>query len=104
MCEPVDEKKALELLGLAMRAGQVTSGDGMAEGAVRAGRAGIVLIDTEVSDNTRGKYAAMCQARGVSLHEVSADALGQAIGKPNRMVAVVAPGPLAKKVAALLAK
>ena len=99
---PVDEAKALSLLGLAMRAGQVTSGDSLCVREIRAGRAALALMDAGVSENTREKYRALCGTRGVPLHEISADALGKAIGKPNRMIVVMAKGPLCGRVASLL--
>lgn len=98
----MDEVKALSLLGLAMRAGQVIHGDGPCELQVRKGKAALVLLDRGVSRNTREKYVSMCVARGIPLYEISADALGNAIGRPNRMVAVMAKGSLAEKVAAQL--
>ncbi len=98
----MDERAALNLLGLAMRAGQVKSGDDTVERAVRAGRARLVLLDAGASENTRGKYRAMCAAKAIPLREVRADLLGQAIGKPERMVAAMEKGTLADKVEALL--
>lgn len=97
-----NEKAALNLLGLAMRAGQVVSGDDMCEREVRAGKIAIVLMDEEVSVNTRKKYTSLCGERKVPRYEISADALGNAIGKPNRMIAAVRKGSLAKKLGALL--
>ena len=98
----MDEGRALSVLGLAARAGQVVSGDSLCEKEIRAGRAGLALLDAGVSENTRGKYTALCAARAITLREISADALGKAIGKTNRMVVVVSRGPLAEKVASLL--
>jgi len=98
----MDEARALSLLGLAMRAGQVVSGDDMTEKVVRAGRAGLVLMDQGASANTKDKYESMCRFRGVSLMETGEESLGRAIGKPGRMVAAVLKGPFSEKVAALL--
>ncbi|MDR0896888.1 MAG: ribosomal L7Ae/L30e/S12e/Gadd45 family protein [Oscillospiraceae bacterium] len=98
----MDEAAALALLGLAQRAGQVTSGDGLCEKEIRAGRAALALLDAGASENTREKYAALCGGRGIPLKILGADALGQAIGKGNRMIAVVKPGGLAKKMETLL--
>jgi len=90
------------MLGLAVRAGRVTSGESLCEREIRAGRAALALMDAGVSPGTRGKYAALCKAKGVPLYEISVDSLGKAIGKPNRMVAVMAKGPLQDKVESLL--
>lgn len=99
---PMDEQRALNLLGLAMRAGQVISGDDMAERSIRAGRAMLVLIDEGASARTLGKYEALCNGKNIRLFQISADALGKSIGKDNRMVAVMTKGPLANQVATLL--
>lgn len=98
----MDEQRALSLLGLAMRAGHVTSGDDMAERAVRAGRAALVLIDADASVRTFGKYESLCKGKRIQLFSISAGALGKSIGKDNRMVAVMTKGPLANRVATLL--
>jgi len=97
-----NEQRALSLLGIAMRAGRVTSGDGMCEREVRAGRAALVLLDAGSSANTHDKYAAMCAHHGTPLVIVSADALGRAIGKEGRMVAALPKGTFAEKIWTLL--
>lgn len=101
-CRMENEAKLLGLLGLAMRAGQVISGDDMAEREIRAGRAALALIDADASERTRDKYAALCKGRGIPLRQLSADALGRAIGRDNRRIAIVRKGPLAKQMATLL--
>lgn len=98
----MDEKRVLGLLGLAMRAGQVTSGGDMVEREIRAGRAKFVLLDAGASQRTQERYEALCKGRGIPLYTLSADALGRSIGKDNRMVAVVKKGPLATQLATLL--
>ncbi|MDL2318291.1 ribosomal L7Ae/L30e/S12e/Gadd45 family protein [Eubacteriales bacterium OttesenSCG-928-A19] len=97
-----NEHRLLGLLGLAMRAGQVVSGDDMAEREIRAGRAALALIDADASERTRDKYEALCKGRGIPLTELGADALGRSIGRDNRRIAVVRKGPLAKQMATLL--
>ncbi len=98
----MDEAKALSLLGIAMRAGQVISGDDTVERAVRAGRVALVLLDAGASENTREKYHWACRAKALPLYEISADQLGRAIGKPGRRIAAVKRGSLAERVKALL--
>lgn len=85
-----------------MRAGQVISGDDMATRELRAGRAAMAFLDAGASERTRDKYTALCDRGGVPLHTLSADALGRAIGRENRMIAVIRDGPLAKRMATLL--
>lgn len=98
----MDEHRALSLLGLAMRAGQVTSGDDLAEREIRAGRAALALLDEAASQRTRDKYRSLCIGKKIPLFEISADALGKSIGRENRMVAVMKKGPMANQVETLL--
>lgn len=97
-----NESRALNLLGLAMRAGQVISGDDMAEREIRAGRAAIVLLDEGASARTRDKYEGLCQRKGITLFLLSEDSLGRSIGKDGRMVATLKKGPLARQMETLL--
>ncbi len=70
-----------------MKAGKLSSGDFAAEKVIRAGKAGLALIDPTASDNTKSKYRAMCENKGIDLIEV--EELGRWIGKPGRMIAAV---------------
>lgn len=95
------EARALGLLGLAQRAGQVVSGGDMVERAARAGQVALVLIDADASERTRDKFSALCKGRGIPLHNVSPDNLGRAIGRDGRMIAAVRKGSLANQMATL---
>lgn len=99
---PSNETNALNLLGLAMRAGQVVSGDDLCEKEIRAGKIALALIDEAVSNNTREKYTVLCSAKAIPLRQIHAEALGSAIGKANRMIVAVRKGPLASKINTLL--
>lgn len=96
-----DETRALSLLGIAMRAGLVISGNDMCEKEVRFGRAALVLLDAGSSANTRDKYTSMCAHHSVPIVFVSPGALGRAIGKENRMVAALPRGTLTAKIRTL---
>lgn len=74
-------------VGFAKKAGRLQSGDFVTERLLRAGKAGLILLDEGASDNTVKKYALLCEARGVRL--VRVPALGACIGNPSRMVAAV---------------
>ena len=50
----------LSLLGIARKAGKVASGEFQTEQAVKSGRARLVLLSTEASDNTKKKFLNMC--------------------------------------------
>ena len=81
-------------LGLAMRAGQVVSGDFAVEKLLRAEGAALVLLDAGASDNARKKASDACAHRGIPLAILEAGLLGQAIGKPGRIVAAVKTGEM----------
>lgn len=74
-------------IGLAMKAGRLQSGDFAVEKLVRAGKARLVLMDGGASDNTRDKYAHLCESARIALLDVPE--LGACIGKPGRMLAAV---------------
>ena len=95
-------KQAMNILGLAMRAGMVTSGGDLCEKAARGKNAGILLLDSGSSENTLDRFQGICKGRQLPMYLLPQDALGSAIGKPGRMVAVVAKGALCQKLATLL--
>ena len=53
-------KKILNLLGLATKAGKIASGEFAAEKAVKSGKAHLVIVSEEASDNTRKMFQNMC--------------------------------------------
>lgn len=84
------DAKALSALGMAMRAGKLATGDDTAMKAVRQGKAKLVLLAADASDNTRKKYRDKCATYGVKLVEAfDRYALGAAIGKADRVIVAV---------------
>ena len=55
-----NSKKILNLLGLATKAGKIASGEFAAEKAVKSGKAHLVIVSEEASDNTRKMFQNMC--------------------------------------------
>ena len=86
------------MLGIAKRAGALTLGTDGVLSAIASGSAKIVLLDALASDNTKKKFHDSCAFYGVELYETAPDRLGFAIGKPGRMGAGVAKGPLGDKL------
>ena len=82
--------KVLSRLGLAMRAGKLSSGEEIVLKAIRSGEAKLVLLSGDASENTRKKIADKCASYGIPLligftrHE-----LGAAVGKPERVIFAV---------------
>lgn len=86
--------KVLSLLGLAKKAGKVVSGEFSTETAVKAGKACLVLVSREASENTKKKFRNMCEFYRVPM-EVFGDKeeLGNCIGQEYRAsLAVTDPG------------
>lgn len=68
-----------------MKAGKIASGEFAAEKAVKTGKAYLVIVAGEASDNTKKKFRNMCEYYRVPYHEFGGKAeLGAAIGKEFR--------------------
>ena len=79
------QNKILSLIGLAMKAGKVVSGEFSTEKAVKSGHACLVIISEEASDNTRKKFQNMCTYYEVPIYFYGTTIdLGIAIGKEFR--------------------
>ncbi len=76
-------------LGLAVRSGQAALGANMVLEQIRSGKAGVVLIDEDASDNTRKKLSDACAFRNVDLHILPAGLIAASCGKGDRMAAGV---------------
>ncbi len=82
--------KVMSLLGLATRAGKLTSGEFMVEKTIKEGKAQLVILAADASDNTKKKFTNMCEYRNVPMY-IFGDklTLGRDIGKEMRVVAAV---------------
>ncbi|WP_188068680.1 YlxQ family RNA-binding protein [Brevibacillus brevis] len=95
--------KAAQLLGLAMRARKIVSGEGLVITAVRNGQARLVLLASDASDNTAKKVKDKCSYYGVSCVTTGdRHSLGHAIGKDGRVTVAVTDGKLAESIQRLL--
>lgn len=72
-------------IGLAMQAGKVKSGEFAAEKSVKTGRAAVVIVAGDASDNTKKKFRDMCAFYKVPFMEYGTrETLGHSIGKEFR--------------------
>ena len=55
-----DRQKILNLIGLATKAGKTVSGEFMTEKTVKTGKASLVIISEEASENTKKMFTNMC--------------------------------------------
>ena len=92
--------KVLSLLGLATRAGKIKSGSFLTEQAVKAGKAYLVLIAGDASENTKKLFRNMCSFYHTPFQVYgSKEALGRAIGKTYRASLAVTDQNFAKAIA-----
>ncbi len=86
----------LSMLGLAARAGKVASGEFSAEKAVKEGKAYLMIIAEDASDNTKKRFVNMCTYYEVPyLIAYDKDTLGYSIGRQMRTSAAVTDGNFA---------
>ena len=80
-----DKNKVFSLIGLATRARRVVSGEFSTEKSVKSGRAYLVLVSEEASENTKKKFRNMCTYYEVPYFEFgSKEELGHATGREMR--------------------
>ena len=91
--------KALSMLGLATRAGKVSSGEFSTEKEVKTGNAELVLVAVDASDNTKKKFQNMCDFYEVPIYfYADKDTLGHAMGKEFRASLAVIDAGLANEI------
>ena len=79
------QNKTLMLVSLAMKAGKVASGEFSTEKVVKQGKAKLVMVSGEASDNTKKRFQDMCTYYQVPICFYGSKAeLGSAIGKEFR--------------------
>ena len=101
----MDNDEVLRFLGLAYRAGNLVSGEFMTENAIKSGKAFLVIIAGDVSENTRKKFRNSCDFYHVPLQEYSdKESLGHSLGKEFRASMAVTDEGMAKTVLEKVAK
>jgi len=95
--------KALGMLGLAMRAGKVVSGEFSCENAIKQGKAFLVILAEDASDNTKKKFTDMTNYRNIPLviygNKLS---LGKATGKEFRASVAIIDQAFAENILKLI--
>lgn len=95
----MNQNKTLSLIGLAMKAGKITSGEFSTEKAVKEGQAALVIVSEDASGNTKKKFQNMCTYYHVPIYFYgSKNALGAAIGKEFRASLAVTDHGLADAI------
>jgi len=81
----LNQDKVMALIGLAMKAGKVASGEFSTEKAVKGNKAKLVIVAEEASNNTKKKFNNMCDYYKVPCYFLGSKVqLGNAIGKEFR--------------------
>lgn len=79
------QDRILSLVGLATKAGKIASGEFCTEKEIKTGRAWLVIVAEDASDNTKKKFQNMCDFYEVPIRYYDdKDALGHAMGKEMR--------------------
>ena len=91
--------KALSLISLATKAGKTASGEFCTEKEVKSGKAGLVIVADDASDNTKQKFKNMCEFYEVPIYFYGdKDTLGHAMGKEFRASLAVTDHGFAKGI------
>lgn len=79
------QNKIFSLIGIATKAGKTVSGEFSVERAVKDGKAIVVVVADEASDNTKKMFTNMCNFYDVPLYIYGTkEELGRAMGKQMR--------------------
>ncbi len=80
-----NRQKVLNMIGLAMKAGKAVSGEFSTEKAVKSGKAYLVVVSEEASENTRKMFTNRCTYYHVPICFFGRkDELGHSMGKEFR--------------------
>ena len=91
--------KTRGLIGLATKAGKTAGGEFLTEREVKSGRAALVIVAEDASENTKKKFQNMCEYYKVPIRFYGdKDTLGHAMGKQFRASLAVLDEGLAKGI------
>ena len=93
----------MSLLGLANRARKITSGEELTIKEIKTGKAKLILLSADASQNTAKKITDKCRFYQVPYKIVeNRQMLGAAIGKETRVVVAILDNGFEKKLKSLL--
>ena len=91
--------KVLSLIGLATKAGKTASGEFLTEREVKSGKAALVIVAGDASENTKKKFRNMCDYYKVPIYFYEdKDTLGHAMGNQFRASLAVLDEGFAKGI------
>lgn len=84
------DNKAAFALGMAQKAGKAASGDVAVRGALKSGKAKLMVLATDVAPNSKKELLFLAEQAGVPVLELLSRAeLGYAIGKAPRAAVAI---------------
>ncbi len=96
-------KKLLGMLGLAKRAGKISTGSFICLKMIKSSRARLVIIATDASDNTKKSIKDSCKFYNIKSFEISdMAALGHATGGGERAVVSVNDDNFARAISDII--
>ena len=91
--------RIFSMIGMAMKAGKVVSGEFATEKTVKTGKAFLVVVSAAASDNTKKMFRNMCSFYGVPMNTYgSKEDLGHSMGKEFRASLAVTDEGFAKSI------
>lgn len=94
--------RGLGMLGLCARAGKLQSGGGACDQLIKRGEALLVLVDGGASVQTQKAVHDACAYYDVPMRRLPEGLLGEAIGRPGRMVAAITDRTFAERLNQLI--
>ena len=92
-------KKVYSMLGLAMKAGKVVSGEFATDKSVKSNKAWLVIVSEDASDNTKKMFSNMCEFYKVPRYFYGTkEKLGHTIGKAMRSSLAITDENFAKSI------
>lgn len=86
----MDKNKIASLVGLAQKAGKITSGEVAVEQAIRSQKAKLLLLATDASGNSQKSYCNLTSYYRVPLYQIlSKQEMGESIGKVQRVAIAI---------------
>lgn len=99
----MDQNKILTLLGFAYKSNNLISGEGITLENIKKNRVKLVFLASDASDNTAKRIMDKSSYRDIPVcREFDRFQIGQAIGKPERIVAGITDNDFANSILKLL--
>lgn len=91
--------KIFSFLGLATKARKLVSGDETCERAIKSGKVTLVIVSEDASQNTKKKFADMCEYRKISIRFFGEkENIGKFAGKDIRSVVAIIDENFSKRL------